>query len=53
MRRGNEPRLKLRRREINAALQAAAEKFGEHFQIAPLRADKINNRAARKQQTQH
>ena len=53
MRRGNESGLELRRRKINAALQASMKKFRKHFQIAPLRAGKIDNRPSGKEQTKH
>src|SRR5712692_6664610 len=53
MRRRNKSGFKLRRGKIDAALQAAVKKLGEHFQIAPLRADKIDNWAAREEQTKH
>src|ERR1700694_4877721 len=53
MRRRNEAGFKLRRCEIDPALQAAVKKFCEHFQIAPLGAIKIDNWAAGKEQTEH
>ena len=53
VRRGDEASLKLRRREINAALQTSVKKTGEHFQIASLRAGEIDNRRGSKEQTKH
>ena len=53
MRRRDEASLKLRRREINTALQTSVKKPGEHFQIASLRAGEIDNRRRSKEQTKH
>jgi hypothetical protein len=53
MRCGNKSGLELRRREINTALQANIEKLRKHFQVAPLRAGKIDNRPRGKEQTKH
>src|SRR6516225_1816099 len=51
MRRRNEAGLKLRGREINAALQASMEKPGEHPEIASPRAREIDNWSCREEQT--
>jgi len=50
---GNKSGLELRRRKINAALQASMEKLRKHFQVAPLRTGKIDNRSRGKKQTKH
>ena len=50
---GNESRLKLRWREIDAALQTSMKKTGEHLQVASLRAGKVDNRPRSKEQTKH
>ena len=48
VRRGDEASLKLRRREIDAALQTSVKKSRERFQIASLRAGEIDNRRGAK-----
>src|SRR5262249_23538996 len=53
VRNGDEVGLKLRRGEINAALQTSVKETGENFQIASLRASEINNRRGGKEQAKH
>src|SRR5207248_11137329 len=53
VRRRNKSSLKLRRREINAALQTSVEKLGEHFQVTSLRTRQINDRTRAKEDTKH
>src|SRR5437867_8250864 len=51
--RRNESGLKLRWREVNAALQTSMEKSGEHFQVASLRAGEIDDWTRGKEHTKH
>src|SRR5437763_15359355 len=53
VRRRDEASFKLRRREIDAALQTSVKEPAEHFQIASLRAGKTDNRRGTKEQTKH
>ena len=53
MRSGDEASLKLRRREIDAALQTRVKKTAKRFQIASLRAREIDDRRVGKEQTKH